>query len=179
MRDGGYILDHGDCETCSLQCPQCGLASLPRSLNVDLYTAHAVFHRFFGCVFSGQLGCERCAFSGAFESHDASARPRDNVAGRIGNRDDGVIECRLNMDNTTGDIFLFFFLRTGFSWHLLHSLAVSVLLLLSRSLFLDCRTFGAFSRPGIGTGTLSMHRQPTPMSQATVAAKVHEPLNIH
>jgi hypothetical protein len=40
-------------------------------------------------------------------------------------------------------------------------------------------TTGAFSGPGIGFGFLSPYRQSLTMAPATIAAKIHKPLDIH
>jgi hypothetical protein len=47
------------------------------------------------------------------------------------------------------------------------------------ALFLYCGSSGAFTGPGIGTGPLSMARQPLPVPQPSVGTKIHEPFDIH
>jgi hypothetical protein len=41
------------------------------------------------------------------------------------------------------------------------------------------RLLGAFTRPGVGFGALPANRQPSPMSQTSIAANFYQPLDVH
>ena len=67
----------------------------------------AVFHCRFRCGLSRSLRCKGCGFSGAPEAQLAGGRPGKHVALHIGNRNNGIVEGRLDMGTAALDIFLF------------------------------------------------------------------------
>ena len=51
-------------------------------------------------------------------ARDTGAGPRNYIACRISYGDDSIVESRLDMHNTIGNVLFFFFLCPGFFWHL-------------------------------------------------------------
>src|SRR6185369_12251025 len=100
----GHVGDRGHFEAGGLERADRLLAARARSLDVDLDLAHPVLHRPTG----GTLGRERRrvgrALARALEAGDAGRAPADHGAGRIGDRDDRVVEGRLDMNVALGHV---------------------------------------------------------------------------
>src|SRR3712207_1999207 len=81
----------------------------PRSRALDKYLdlPHAVVQRLACRSFGSYLRSVGCALAGATESMRARARPADDIAYRIGDRDDRVVECRLDIGLPARHIFAF------------------------------------------------------------------------
>src|SRR5438552_14498126 len=84
VRNGRDIADEVDLKPGGVECAQRGLAPGTRTVNVDRHVANAVLHRLLGGVFSGELRGERRRLARALEPARAGRRPRDDVAGNVG-----------------------------------------------------------------------------------------------
>src|SRR3989337_4350183 len=89
--------DGGDLEPGRLERADRLLAAAAGALHEDLDLAHAVLHRALrGDVRRLRSGVRR-ALAGALEADQPGAAPADDVAGRVGDRHDRVVERRLDV----------------------------------------------------------------------------------
>src|SRR5690606_5216260 len=167
VRDGGDVDDVGDLVTAGVQRTHRRLATRARALDADLEGLHAVVEGGLAGLLGGNLGRERGGLAGTAEARAARGRPRQRVALAVGDGDDGVVERRLDVGDAVGDDTLD--LLPGLGSRLVHG---------ARSLLPDCLA-RALAGPGVGTGTLTAHRQAAAVTQAAVAAQVHQPLDRH
>src|SRR5436190_23120417 len=96
VRDGGDVGDGGDLEAGSLERPDRLLAAGTRTLHVDLDLAHAVLHRTLRRTVSRERGRVRRALARPFEAGNTGRAPADDRAVEVRDRDDGVVERRLD-----------------------------------------------------------------------------------
>src|SRR4029077_1560552 len=96
--DGRDVGDRGDLEAGGLERADRLFATGTRPLDIDLDLAHAVLHRPAGGAFGRERGGVRRALPGAPEAGHAGGAPADHGAVRIGDRDDRVVEGRLDVD---------------------------------------------------------------------------------
>jgi len=108
MGNRRYILDQNHIESRSLKRPQGSLSTSTWTLHVHLNISHPVFHGLLCRILCCKLGCKRRALPGALKTLNPSAGPRDDIATRVRNGDDGVVECGLNMGNPVQDVLLLF-----------------------------------------------------------------------
>src|SRR4029079_328700 len=120
VRDGGDVGDRGDLESGRLEGADRLLAAgartlhvdpalsraAARTLHVDLDLAHAVLHRPLAGAIGRQRGRVRRALAGALEAGHAGGAPADDRAVEVGDRDDRVVERRLDVDVPLGDVLL-------------------------------------------------------------------------
>src|SRR5580692_12141065 len=92
MRKGGDVLNRADLEAGRLQRPDRGLPAGSRSLDEDVNLAHAVLHGTARRGLRGLLCGVRRRLARALKPDLAGGGPRDHGPGRIGDRDDGVVE---------------------------------------------------------------------------------------
>src|ERR1700761_4141680 len=92
VRDGGHVLDRADLQPGRLQRPDGGLPARARTLDEDIDLAHAVLHRAARRGLGRHLGGVRRGLARSLEPDLTRGRPRDDVARRVGNRDDRVVE---------------------------------------------------------------------------------------
>src|SRR6185503_19773083 len=102
MRDGGDVLDGRDLEAGGLQRPDGGLAAGAGALDPHLDALHAGVQRFARARLGGHLGREGRALARTLEPYLAGARPGDDVAVRVADRDDRVVEAGLNVSDPVG-----------------------------------------------------------------------------
>jgi hypothetical protein len=72
-----------------------------------------VLHGLFSGILGCQLGGKRGTFTGALESLHTGTGPGNHIPGGVGNRYDGIIESRLNMNNARWIYFFFSFFWYG------------------------------------------------------------------
>jgi hypothetical protein len=101
----GNIFDQTDVETRRLKRSQRRLSPRAWTSDEDLNTSKSVIHRLFRCTIRCLLGGKRGPFAGAFETHASGTRPRDYIALIVRNRNNRIIEGRVNMNHTLSDIF--------------------------------------------------------------------------
>src|SRR5438132_5544605 len=106
VRDGRHVLDAQDLETRRRQRPDGRLPARPRALDVDVDLGEAVLLGPAGRLLRGELRREWRGLAGALEPHVAGARPGERVAVEVGDRDDRVVERRLDVGLAVGDVLL-------------------------------------------------------------------------
>src|SRR5689334_22793599 len=99
--------DRGDFEARGLERADRLLATGARSLDEDLDLTHSVLHRATGRAIGRERRCVRRALPGALEAGDAGGAPADHGATEVGDRDDRVVERRLDVDVPLGDVLPF------------------------------------------------------------------------
>src|SRR5690349_4079801 len=104
VRDGRDVGDGADLEAGGLERADRLLAAGAGSLDVDLDLAHAVLHGALGGAVGGERRRVGRALPGALEPGDARGTPRDDVPGLIRDRHDGVVEARLDMNVSLGNV---------------------------------------------------------------------------
>src|SRR5215471_7686181 len=92
VRNGGDVLDGAHLKTGRLQRPDRGLPAGARPLDEDVDLAHPVLHGAARRGLRGLLGGVRGGLARALEPDLSRRRPRDHVAHRVRDRDDGVVE---------------------------------------------------------------------------------------
>src|SRR6266571_8141173 len=92
VRYGRHVLDRADLKPGRLQRPDGGLPARARALDEDVDLAHAVLHRPARGGLGGHLGGVRSGLARSLEPLLTRGRPRDDVARRVGDRDDRVVE---------------------------------------------------------------------------------------
>src|SRR5262249_7506023 len=100
------VADAEDLEAGGLQRPDGGLAPGARALHEDLDLLEAGLHALARTRVGGHLGGERRRLTGALEARGAGRLPDDDVAFAVGQRDDRVVERRLDMRLADGDVLL-------------------------------------------------------------------------
>src|SRR6185312_15425117 len=135
--------------------------------------AHAVLHRLAARIFSGDLRGVRRRLARALEAHRAAARPGDGVALRVGDGDVRVVERRVHVRDAGHDVLALALLYAGCVFgHWVRSL------FLGGELLAGDRLRRAFARAGVGVRALAADRQALAVTQTTVAAEVHETLDV-
>src|SRR5262245_3038267 len=104
VRDGRDVLDSDDFDARVLDRPDGGLATRARSLHDDVDLADAVLHRASRGRLRRELRGERRGLARALEADVARRRPGDHVALLVGDRDDRVVERRLDVRGAVGDV---------------------------------------------------------------------------
>src|SRR5262249_14229005 len=104
---GGDIGNRADLQASGLQRPDRGLPARARALDEYVDLAHPVLLRLAGGVFGGQLSGERCGLPRTLEADVARGRPGDDVALRVGDRHDRVVESALDVRGAVRDVLLF------------------------------------------------------------------------
>src|SRR5436190_16883735 len=107
VRDGRDVGDRADFETRCLERADRLLAAGARSLDVDLDLAHPVLHRPAGGALSRERGRIGRALAGALEAGHAGRAPADHGTRKIRDRDDRVVERRLDVDVPLRDVLAF------------------------------------------------------------------------
>src|SRR3954465_14013529 len=103
---GSDVLDARDLETGGLQGADRGLAARARALHEDLDLLHALLDALARGRVGRHLGGERRGLARALETGAAGGLPRDHVALAVGERDDRVVERRLDVRLADGDVLL-------------------------------------------------------------------------
>src|ERR1700736_1295445 len=97
MRNRRDVSDAGDLQTAVVQCTYCGLAAGARAANTHFHVLHAMFLRGITCLLGGNLRGERRALARAAETAAPRGRPVQCVALTICDRDDRVVEGRMDV----------------------------------------------------------------------------------
>src|ERR671929_1401333 len=103
---GSDVLDAGDLEPGGLERADRGLAAGARALDEDLDLLHALLDALAGGRVGRHLGGERSRLAGALEAGAAGGLPGDHVAVAVGQRDDRVVEGRLDVRLADRDVLL-------------------------------------------------------------------------
>src|SRR5689334_16185253 len=103
---GGDVLDGADLEADGTQRTDRGLAARARALHEDVDLLHPVVHGPATGGLGGHLRGERGGLARALEADGAGRGPRDHRTGRVGDRDDGVVERALDVGLALSDVLL-------------------------------------------------------------------------
>src|SRR4051794_36129052 len=103
---GSDVLDARDLEPRRLQAADGGLAARARALHEDLDLLHALLDALAGRGVGRHLRGERRGLAGALEAGAAGGLPGDHVAVAVGERDDRVVEGRLDVRLADRDVLL-------------------------------------------------------------------------
>src|SRR3954467_1561832 len=103
---GRDVLDGADLEADRTQGPDRRLAARARALDEHVDLLHAMVHRPAPGGLGGHLRGERRGLPRALEADRAGRGPRDHRTGRVGDRDDGVVERALDVGLALGDVLL-------------------------------------------------------------------------
>src|SRR3954471_24755561 len=167
------VLDARDLEACGLQRADRGLAARARALHEDLDLLHALLDALAGRRVGRHLGGERRRLARALEAGAAGGLPGDDVARLVGERDDRVVERRLDVRLADGDVLL------GAPPASLRALRCGAQLLLPRLLLPGhLHTLGALARARVGLGVLAADGQAATMAETAVAADLHQALDV-
>src|SRR4051812_39526729 len=191
VRDRRHVTDRRHGEPRSLQRTQRGLAARAGSCDLDFERAHAVLLRLLRGILRRNLRGERRRLARAFEAVAARRRPSDRVALRVGDGDHGVVERRVHMRDARRDVLALAAadaLLCGFLAHArpccgpLRKLRCMRACLTLETLNLLLLARDGLCRPlacaGVGVRALTAHRKPAAMTQAPIAAEIHQPLDV-
>src|SRR5699024_1030018 len=106
VRLWGDVGDGADLKPSGGQGADCGLATRARSLDENVDLLHAVLHCLAGSGLGSHLGGERRGLAGTLEADLAGGCPRDDVALRVRDGHDGVVEGGLDVRVTLGHVLL-------------------------------------------------------------------------
>ena len=126
MGYGGNVLDQGDLKSGTLKGPQGRLTTRPRAVYMDLDGLHALLHRLLCGVLCGHLCRKRRALTRALELHRPGTGPTYGISTHIRDRDQRIVERRLDMGDPVryvlldflllGPFFVLSFNPTSFRW---------------------------------------------------------------
>src|SRR5438552_3736903 len=100
-----YLADHAELEADRLQSAYGRFAPGPGTFDQHLNFLETVAHGLPRGILRHHLRCVSRALARAFESNFASARPSDDVAFHVRDRDDRIVKRRENMRDTVMDVF--------------------------------------------------------------------------
>src|SRR5262245_8406258 len=171
VRQRGDVLDGLHVQASGLQGGDGGFPAGAGALDLDLDLLDAELGGLLGAGLGGALGGERGALAAALEADGAGAGVAERVAVGVGDRDDGVVERRLDVGDAPADVAPgLAFLALGHS-----SVVVSTLLLLLDALLAGDCLARALAGAGVGAGALAADRQTAAVAQAAVALDVPQP----
>src|SRR5262245_10924908 len=174
VRNGGDVGDRGDLEAGRLERPDRLLAAGAGALHVDLDLAHAVLHRALRGAVGGEGCCVRGALAGALEPGNAGRAPADHRTGEVRDRDDRVVERRLDVDVALGDVLSFSTALFDRPLSLSHACARPSLLLAPNA----DRLLRSAPLASVGLRPLTPDRQVAAMPHAPIGADLDEPLDV-
>src|SRR6186997_3624417 len=116
VRHRRHILDPGDLQPGRGQGTDRRLTARTRALHEYIDLLQAVLLRGARGLLGGELRGERRRLARALEAHVAGARPAERVALQVGDRDDGVVERRLDVRLSVYDVLLLAALRLLHFW---------------------------------------------------------------
>src|SRR5918994_7289787 len=106
MRDRRHVFDARDLQSAAIQRADRGFASRPRAAHADFDGAQAVFLGRYARLLRRHLRGERRALARAAKTGAARRRPGERVALPVGDRDDRVVERRVDMRHAVGNLAL-------------------------------------------------------------------------
>src|SRR5437764_193466 len=125
MRNRRYVLDRFDVEAGRRQSADGRLATRAGTFHFDVDAADAVLLRQLRGILRRHLRRERRPLARSFEADPSGAGPRQDVAHRIADRHDGVVEARRNRGYAMRNVLPLLALarlpasgrRSGFLWY--------------------------------------------------------------
>src|SRR4051794_25276305 len=184
----GDVLDRDDLEARGLQRTHGRVAPGARALDEDLDLLQAVLHALARAGVSRHLSGERRRLARALEACASGRLPHDHVAFAIGDRDDRVVEGRLDMRLADGDVLTGLASgaatrrgatggrgQCGFLVPFSGAAAAPEGLLLA---LLADRLLPPLAGARARLRALTVHRQPAAVAQPAVAADLHQPFDV-
>src|SRR5690606_10281312 len=148
-----------------------GLASRARSLHEDVDLLDAVLLSLARSRLGSHTGGVRGRLARALEAHATGGCPADDSAGRVGDRDDGVVERRLDVGLAQRDVLLLLaarLARGGLGCSHENSLLIPGRL--AGLLLAGDGALRALAGTGVGLGALTADRESTTVAEALVGA---------
>src|SRR5690242_11010261 len=185
MRNRRDVGNAADLQTDRVQRAHRRFAARPRALDAHFDVLDAALLRCAPGALGRDLRGERRRLARALEAGVAGGRPRERVALAIGDRDDRVVERRVDMRDTLGDVLLYLLARArgGGLLQLLARRCVSASHVLCglpcRHVEFDRGLARSLPRARVGARALTTHGQALAMAHAAIAAQVHQPLDRH
>src|SRR6266550_1785729 len=178
VRHRRHILDPGDLEARRGERADRGLPARTRALHEHIDPLEAVLLRGSGGLLGRELCGERGRLAGTLEAHVPGTGPAEGVPLLVGDRDDGVVEGRLDVRLPVQDVLLLATLGL-LRLRLRHVLRAPFPLLLLRDLLLaGDRLLRALAGPGVRVGPLAADRERPAMPDALVAADLDLALDV-
>src|SRR4051795_7767456 len=168
----GDVLDARDLEPGGLEAADRGLAARAPAPDEDLDLLHALLDALARGGVGRDLRGEGGRLARALEAGAAGGLPRDHVAFAVGQRDDRVVERRLDVRLADRDVLL------DLAAAALGAARSGHLLLTCLLLACHLHALGALARASVGLGVLAAHRQAAPVAQAAVAPDLHQPFDV-
>src|SRR3954449_5669742 len=173
VRLRGDVADGRDLQAGGLERADRRLAPGARALHEDLDLLQALLDALAGRRVSRHLGGERRRLARALETGAAGGLPGDDVARLVGERDDRVVERRLDVRLADGDVLL------GAPPASLRALRCGAQLLLPCLLLPGhLHALGALTRTRVGLGVLAADGQAATVAETAVAADLHQALDV-
>ena len=104
MRDRSNILNRSDHDARSLEAGNRAFAAGTRPLDLNFHFLHPELRGTFRTGFGSTLSGKRGALSASLETDGPSGSPAQHVTVRISDRHDRVVERRLDMSDSPGDV---------------------------------------------------------------------------
>src|SRR6185437_13528922 len=192
MRDRRDVGNAGDLQPAVVQCTHRRLAAGAWASDAHLDVLHAVLLRSHAGLLRGHLGGKRGALAGAAEATAPRSRPGKRVSLAIGDRDDGVVEGRMDVrdriEHVLAGLLRLLGARGGGArsgsrgaggalyFLVSHGGCANLLRLTRRGVQLDCLLARTLARAGVRARALAPDRQAAPVAHAAIRAQVHETL---
>ena len=113
MRDGRYIPDDRYAKPRALKSTQGAFSAGARPLNEHGNCAHSVFLSSASSFFSSQLRGKWRAFARTLEATRTCTGPRNRVPVYVRDRDDGIVESRLDMGDSGRNVLSYDLFRNA------------------------------------------------------------------
>ena len=99
MRNRGHILDGGNADAEGIQSADAAFTSRAGPENLNVNVLKTIFKSRTASLFASNLSSERRGLTGALETLSAGGGRRNDVALAISDRDDSVIEGRVDVSD--------------------------------------------------------------------------------
>src|SRR6185295_3341282 len=178
VRHRRHILDPGDLEARRGERTDRCFSARTRALHEHIHALESVLLRGPGGLLGGELRSERGGLPGTLETNVPGTRPAERVPLLIRDRDDRVVEGRLDVGLPVQDVLLLATLRL-LRLGLGHAVRAPFPLLLLRDLLLaGDRLLRSLAGPGIRVGPLAADRKRTTVPDALVAPDLDLALDV-
>ena len=119
VRQRSYINDFSNLNSGSVNCSDSRLTSVTRTLHVCFHLSQAKIIRHLCAILGSHLGCIRSVLLRTSKSHLTCRRPRDNLAFAVCQRNDNVVEGRMNVQlSISVHLYISFFSCDCFFCHI-------------------------------------------------------------
>src|SRR5262249_43956029 len=169
-----HVLHAEDLEPGSLQRANRRLTARARALDEHLDLLQPVLHALPRARVGGDLRGERRRLARALEAGAAGGLPRNDIAVLVGERDDRVVERRLDVGLPDGDVLAHAAARAAAGRCLPRRGHLGLRRRLLAAAGGLCR---AFAGTGVGAGALAVHREPAAVADPAVRADLLQALD--